>query len=137
MVGQLNLLDAPFSAFCSAAIFAFVQAQRRGDGSRAQRSWMLAAWGAAGLAVLSKGIAIVALSGLTLVLYSALTRDLAPWRRLHLVPGSRCSRRSPCPGSCSWRAASRTSWASSSCTNTSRASSRRCTSVPSRGGSSP
>jgi 4-amino-4-deoxy-L-arabinose transferase-like glycosyltransferase len=48
---------------------------------------MLACWAGMALAVLSKGLIGIVLPGAVLVLYSALARDLAIWKRLHLVKG--------------------------------------------------
>jgi 4-amino-4-deoxy-L-arabinose transferase-like glycosyltransferase len=48
---------------------------------------MLIAWGAAALAVLTKGIVVLVLCGGSLVLYCLVTRELAVWRRLHTLPG--------------------------------------------------
>ena len=48
---------------------------------------MLLAWLAAALAVLSKGIVVGVLAGATLVAYTAIERDMRPWRRLHLLLG--------------------------------------------------
>lgn len=87
IVGQLNLLDQAFSFFLVAAVFAFVLAQRaalpRGEGRR----WMLLAWLSLALAVLSKGIVALVLTGTTLVVYLLRTRDLTPLKRMHFLPG--------------------------------------------------
>ncbi len=48
---------------------------------------MWLAWAAMAGATLSKGLIGVVIPGATLVLYSLATRDLAVWRRLHLVSG--------------------------------------------------
>ena len=52
-----------------------------------RRNWMLGAWAAMAVAVLTKGPVAIALPGLVLVVYSALARDFAVWRRLHLGVG--------------------------------------------------
>jgi len=87
IVGHLNLLDAGLTFFLTAAVFAFTRAQTAAPGSRPERSWMLAAWALAALAVLSKGIVVGVLAGGALVVYTLLERDLTPWRRLHPVAG--------------------------------------------------
>ena len=52
-----------------------------------QTRWWIA-WVLLGLAVLAKGPVAVVLTGLTLLLFSALRRDLrTPWRRLRPLPG--------------------------------------------------
>jgi 4-amino-4-deoxy-L-arabinose transferase-like glycosyltransferase len=80
LVSHLNLLDGAFTFFLMACVSSFVLAQR-------ERRWMLVAWVAAALAVLSKGIVALVLTGTTLVLYSLTTRDWKPWRRLHVWLG--------------------------------------------------
>ena len=80
-MGHFNALDAGFGVFLELAVFSFVFAQS-GD-----RRWMLVAWAGLALAVLSKGIAALVLTGGTLVLYSILSRDLSPWRKLSPLPG--------------------------------------------------
>jgi 4-amino-4-deoxy-L-arabinose transferase-like glycosyltransferase len=54
---------------------------------RAQRRWMLIAWAAAALGVLTKGVVAAVIPGAALVLYSLYTRDFAPWRRLQAALG--------------------------------------------------
>jgi 4-amino-4-deoxy-L-arabinose transferase-like glycosyltransferase len=66
---------------------ALLLAQRSAAAEREQRIWMLIAWSALALAVLSKGLIGVVLPGASLFLYSLLTRDWAVWRRLHLFGG--------------------------------------------------
>jgi 4-amino-4-deoxy-L-arabinose transferase-like glycosyltransferase len=88
IVGQLNLLDQGFSFFLSAAVFAFVLAQRERVAADRSRTWMLITWAALGLAVLSKGIVALVLAGATLAVYIAVTRDLALLRRLQLSAGA-------------------------------------------------
>lgn len=80
-ISHFNTLDMGLTFFLEAAVLGFVLAQRDG------RRWMLLAWAALALAVLSKGIVALVLTGGTLVLYSLLTRDFSPWRRLELAPG--------------------------------------------------
>jgi 4-amino-4-deoxy-L-arabinose transferase-like glycosyltransferase len=48
---------------------------------------MLVAWSMAALALLSKGLVAIALPGLTLIAYSACTRQWSVWQRLHWAPG--------------------------------------------------
>jgi 4-amino-4-deoxy-L-arabinose transferase-like glycosyltransferase len=68
-------------------VFAFTRAQTAAPDSAAERNWMLAAWAAAALAVLSKGIVVGVLAGGALIVYTLLERDLRPWRRLHAAAG--------------------------------------------------
>ncbi len=87
IIGHLNLLDAGFSFWLTGAVFAFTLAQSTVPGSREERRWMLLAWLAAALAVLSKGIVVGVLTGVSLIAYTGLERDLRPWRRLHAAAG--------------------------------------------------
>jgi 4-amino-4-deoxy-L-arabinose transferase-like glycosyltransferase len=85
--GQLNLLDQGFTFFLSAALFAFVIAQRERGSPRHSRNWMLVTWSALALAVLSKGIVTLVLAGATLAAYIAATRELDVLHRLQLRAG--------------------------------------------------
>ncbi|MBS0416760.1 MAG: phospholipid carrier-dependent glycosyltransferase [Proteobacteria bacterium] len=87
LIAHLNILDSGFAFFLSAAVFAFALGQSSTEGSSEERRWILLAWLAAALAVLTKGIVVGVLAGATLVTYSALERDMRPWRRLHLTLG--------------------------------------------------
>ncbi len=87
LVAHLNLLDAGFTFWLTGAIFAFTLAQCTPEHSPRERRWMLVAWLAAALAVLSKGIVVGVLAGGSLVVYSLVERDMRTWRRLHILPG--------------------------------------------------
>ncbi len=87
IVGHLNLLDAGLTFFLTAAVFAFTRAQTAPPASSAERKWMLTAWVAAALAVLSKGIVVGALAGGALIVYTLIEREPRPWRRLHPAVG--------------------------------------------------
>jgi 4-amino-4-deoxy-L-arabinose transferase-like glycosyltransferase len=80
-MAHVNTLDMGLSFFLEVAICGFLLAQ---DGNR---RWMLAAWAGLALAVLSKGIVALVLTGGTLVLYSLLSRDWTPWRRFEFLRG--------------------------------------------------
>jgi len=87
IVGHLDLLDAAFTFWLTAAVLAFTRAQASAPGSGGERRWMLAAWALAALAVLSKGIVVGVLAGGALLVYTLLERDTLTWRRLHAAPG--------------------------------------------------
>jgi 4-amino-4-deoxy-L-arabinose transferase-like glycosyltransferase len=87
VIGHLNLLDAAFTFWLTAAVLAFTLAQSAPPGGTVERRWMLAAWALAALAVLSKGIVVGVLAGSALVLYTLLERDAQVWRRLHAGAG--------------------------------------------------
>ncbi len=87
IVGHLNLLDGSFTFWLTAAVLALTRAQTLPPASSAERRWMLSAWGAGALAVLTKGIVVGVLAGAALILYSLSERDTRTWRRLHLGAG--------------------------------------------------
>lgn len=86
-MGHINTLDMGLAAFLHLALTGFLLAQGEGPMTRSQRRWMMAAWAGLALAVLSKGLVALVLTGATLVLYSLVTRDFSPWRRLLPLPG--------------------------------------------------
>ncbi|MGH8323401.1 MAG: ArnT family glycosyltransferase, partial [Steroidobacteraceae bacterium] len=86
-VGHLDLLDAGFTFWLTGAVFAFTLAQSSEVGGRDERRWMLVAWLAAALAILSKGIVVGVLTGVSLIGYSIIERDTCPWKRLHVAVG--------------------------------------------------
>jgi 4-amino-4-deoxy-L-arabinose transferase-like glycosyltransferase len=87
VVGHINLLDGAFTFFLTAAVLTFTLAQTSPPRSQAERRWMLTAWAAAALAVLSKGIVVGVLAGAALMLYTLSERETLTWRRLHLAAG--------------------------------------------------
>jgi 4-amino-4-deoxy-L-arabinose transferase-like glycosyltransferase len=87
VLGHLNTLDMGLAFFLQLAIAGFLLAQHSPAKSSAERNFMLLAWGATALAVLSKGIVAMALPVLTLFAYTAVEREYSAWRRLHIVPG--------------------------------------------------
>ncbi len=84
-MGHILTLDMGLSFFLQVAWTGFLFAQQ--EESRASRRWMLLAWAGLALAVLSKGIVALVLTGATLVGYSLLNRDFSPWRRLSPLAG--------------------------------------------------
>ena len=87
LIGHINTLDMGVSFFLAAAVCAFVLAQHDSAGARARERWMLAAWAALALAVLSKGLIGLALPGAALILYILVERDWRLAGRLHLATG--------------------------------------------------
>jgi 4-amino-4-deoxy-L-arabinose transferase-like glycosyltransferase len=87
ILGHLDLLDPGFTFWLTGAVFAFTLAQSSEVGSRDERRWMLIAWVVAALAILSKGIVVGVLTGVSLVVYSIVERDMRPWKRLHAGVG--------------------------------------------------
>jgi 4-amino-4-deoxy-L-arabinose transferase-like glycosyltransferase len=86
-LSQLLTLDSVLSAWLAATLCAFLLAQRDGRGIAVRRNWMLVAYAAAAGATLTKGLVGLVIPGATLVIYTLATRDLGPWKRLHLLPG--------------------------------------------------
>ena len=87
VIGQINLLDSAFAFFISATVFSLLLACSARRGSAPERNWAMLMWTALALAMLTKGVAAVVLTGLGLIAYSIATRDLEPWRRLHWPSG--------------------------------------------------
>jgi len=85
VMGQLLTLDMGLTLYLTMALAGFLLAQA---GRRpTELGWMLLAWVAVALGVLSKGLVAAAIPAAVLVLYSAWARDFSPWRRLHLAWG--------------------------------------------------
>lgn len=87
LIGHVNTLDMGVSFFLSAAVCAFLLAQHDGADARARGRWMLAAWAALALALLSKGLIGLVLPGAALFLYVLIERDWRLVGRLRLVAG--------------------------------------------------
>ncbi len=86
-LGHFNTLDASLAFAMSLTLFGFLLAQNAPPRSRAELGWMLAAYGGAALAVLTKGLIAILLPGAVLVLYILLRREWGLLRRLRLLPG--------------------------------------------------
>jgi len=84
---HINTLDSSLAGALAAALAGLLLAQHPGSDPRARRRWMWFAWGAAAVAVLTKGLIGIVLPGLALVVYSLWTRDFGLWRRLHIASG--------------------------------------------------
>ena len=87
LMGHLNTLDMGFAFFLQASLAGFLWGQTSQQGSISERNAMLAAWAAAALAVLSKGLAGLILPGMVLVAYCLVQREWIIFRRLHLLGG--------------------------------------------------
>lgn len=82
LMGNLNTLDMGVTFFMTLGICTLLIAQQDG-----QPRWMLLAWAALALAVLSKGLMGLVLPGAALFLYSLLNRDVRVWLRMHWLGG--------------------------------------------------
>ena len=86
--GHLNTLDMGLTGFLTAALGAFLAAQREGLPVRQRRAAMALAWAACALAVLSKGLVALVLPGGAIALYLLVSRDWRLLARLHLLAGA-------------------------------------------------
>ncbi len=86
-IGHLLTLDMALCVFTSASVFAFAVAQRDPADEAERRRWMLLAWAAAALAVLSKGLVGIVLPAGAVALYVLVERDWKLLRRLHALGG--------------------------------------------------
>lgn len=87
LIAHINTLDMGVTFFLTLGMLSLMLAQREPEGDRAERRWMMLAWAALALAVLSKGLIGAALPFASLVLYTVVSGDWRLWRRLHLVRG--------------------------------------------------
>ncbi|MEO6896712.1 MAG: glycosyltransferase family 39 protein, partial [Caldimonas sp.] len=85
---HFNSLDMGVSAALTGVLAGVLMAQHPSASSASRRRWMWFAWASMAVAVLTKGLIGIALPGLVLVLYSAIARDLAIWRRIHIASGA-------------------------------------------------
>lgn len=86
-LGHVSSLDMGLAFFLSLAVSAFAIAQRDAAGGCERLAWMLIAWAAAGLAVLSKGLVGIVLPTGALAVYLLWERDWRLLKRLHALPG--------------------------------------------------
>ncbi|WP_179404018.1 glycosyltransferase family 39 protein [Burkholderia guangdongensis] len=87
LMGHFNTLDMGLSLWMAITLCSLLLAQRPGLRPAAVRGWMWACWASMALAVLSKGLVGLILPGAVLVLYTAIARDWALWKRLYLASG--------------------------------------------------
>ncbi len=82
-LGQILTLDMSLTFWMSLSLAGFLVAQTAAQ----PRPWMLLAWAAAALGVLTKGVIAAAIPAAVLILYSLYSRDFGPWRRLYATWG--------------------------------------------------
>lgn len=85
--GHFNSLDMTLAGALAVVFASMLLAQHPRATPAARLGWMLACWAAMAVAVLTKGLVGIALPGLVLVVYTAITRDWKLWQRLHVLPG--------------------------------------------------
>jgi 4-amino-4-deoxy-L-arabinose transferase-like glycosyltransferase len=86
-IGHVLTLDMALTFFLSVAVFAVALAQRDAADALERRRWMLAAWAATALAVLTKGLVGIVLPVAAVGLYVLIERDWKRLARLHIVSG--------------------------------------------------
>jgi 4-amino-4-deoxy-L-arabinose transferase-like glycosyltransferase len=79
-LGQLLSLDMSLAFYMTASLTGFLMAQQFAS---SQRRWMMLAWAAAALGMLTKGLIAAAIPTAVLIIYSLWSRDFSPWRKLH------------------------------------------------------
>jgi 4-amino-4-deoxy-L-arabinose transferase-like glycosyltransferase len=90
VLGQLLTLDMSLTFYLTSSLVGFLMAQPvpgEAVSRRTERRWILLAWVAAALGVLTKGLVAAAIPAAVLVLYSFYSGDFLPWRRLHIARG--------------------------------------------------
>ena len=88
VTAHVNALDSGLTFFMALALCALMLALRDGATPRGNRAWMLVAWAAMALAVLSKGLIGIVLPGAILAIYIVLQGDWGILRRLQLMLGT-------------------------------------------------
>ena len=83
VLGQVLTLDMSLTFCMTLSLAGFLLAQTAAQ----PKPWMLLAWAAAALGVLTKGVIAAAIPAAVLTLYSLYSRDFEPWRRLHAAWG--------------------------------------------------
>ncbi|WP_035382931.1 glycosyltransferase family 39 protein [Ferriphaselus sp. R-1] len=86
-MAHINTLDMGVTFFVTLGLFAMMLAQRDPLNVPQRRGWMLLAWAAMALAVLSKGLMGIILPGTALLIYIGIQREWVLFKRLHLVSG--------------------------------------------------
>ncbi len=86
LMAHVNTLDMGVTFFITLGIFSLLLAQKE-QAIPFRRNWMILAWAAMALAVLSKGLMGLILPGAALFLYSIFNRDVAVWLRMHWFSG--------------------------------------------------
>ena len=86
LMGHINTLDMGVTFFLTLGIAGLLLGQTQTDTTK-RRNWMLLAWAALGLAVLSKGLMGLVLPGAALFIYAVVQRDFSVFKRMHWLPG--------------------------------------------------
>ena len=86
-ISHLVTLDALLTFWLTLSLCAFLRAQHARASPSHVKRWMLLAYAAAAAGVLTKGLVALLIPFATLVVYTLVTRDRGPWRRLHAASG--------------------------------------------------
>ena len=86
LMAHINTLDMGVTFFITLGIVALLLGQSETD-KKMQRNWMVLAWAALGLAVLSKGLMGLVLPGAALFVYMAVQRDFSVLKRMYWLAG--------------------------------------------------
>jgi 4-amino-4-deoxy-L-arabinose transferase-like glycosyltransferase len=86
-LGGIVTLDMGLTLWTTATLFFFLGAEQARDRPATQLRWMLCAWAAMALAVLSKGLVGIIFAGAAILIVIVQRRDLKVLDRLHLIPG--------------------------------------------------
>ncbi|HVB48818.1 MAG TPA: glycosyltransferase family 39 protein [Burkholderiales bacterium] len=87
LASQYLTLDMGLTFFMTLTLVAFLLAHHDPGDERARRRWMLVAWTAMALAMLTKGLEGIVLPGLVLGAYAVVQRDWGLLRRMHWRAG--------------------------------------------------
>jgi 4-amino-4-deoxy-L-arabinose transferase-like glycosyltransferase len=87
LMSHINTLDMGVTFFITLGLSSLMLGQQEGVAKNARRNWMLLAWAALALAVLSKGVMGIVLPGTALILYAIAQRDFTVLKRMHWVAG--------------------------------------------------
>jgi 4-amino-4-deoxy-L-arabinose transferase-like glycosyltransferase len=87
LMGHINTLDMGVTFFITLGIVSLLLGQKKESNERTRRNWMMLAWSAMALAVLSKGLMGLVLPGAALFLYSIFQRDIRVWKSMHWSVG--------------------------------------------------
>ena len=86
LMAHIDTLDMGVTFFITLGIVGLLLGQS-GTDKKIQRNWMLVAWAALGLAVLSKGLMGLVLPGTALFIYAMVQRDFSVFKRMHWLAG--------------------------------------------------
>ena len=86
-LGGIVTLDMGLTLWTTATLFCYLGAEHARERPRTQLRWMLFAWAAMALAVLSKGLVGIVFAGGAVLIVVAMRREWSALRRLRLIPG--------------------------------------------------